>query len=218
MKAAARLKRPQGWFVAGDGFRRALGLRSAGAFRRFAWICLHADRASGELDCDREGRARSPGKSRSAVGRHLAELTARGVCEVEPAPSQHRASRVRATPAYWPCAAGAADAGPDGGTAACVASVRRLYAQPSCVQGAFTVADERLAAERHRAGIPLETVRRALLLGSARKSFALIDRPEGQPIGSLRNFQPVLEAVRWQARPSTPAGAKLDRNASSWRR
>ena len=62
------------------------------------------------------------------------------------------------------------------------------FLRPSCVQGPFTAADERLAAAWHRAGVPLETVRRALLLGCLRKSFALIDRPDGQPIGSLRYY------------------------------
>ena len=102
MKAACQLKQPQGWFAAGEGFRRALGLLSDGAFKLFVWICLHAERPSGELVFERAELARGLGKSRSALGRHLAELAARRVCEIEPAPNQHRASRLRVLPAFWP--------------------------------------------------------------------------------------------------------------------
>ena len=208
MKAACQLKQPRGWFAAGEGFRRALGLLSDGAFKLFAWICLHAERASAELAFERAALARSLGKSRSALGRHLAELAAKRVCEIEPAPNQHRASRLRVLPAFWPYAAApppsaaAGPAAPDGSCAAYVEHVRRLLARPSCVQGPFTAADERLAAAWHGAGVPLETVRRALLLGCLRKSFALIDRPDAQPIGSLRYFERPLEEVRGGSFPA----------------
>ena len=45
--------------------------------------------------------------------------------------------------------------------------------------------DERLAAAWHAAGLPLETVRRAVLLGCVRKSMTLIDHPDQPLIASL---------------------------------
>lgn len=54
----------------------------------------------------------------------------------------------------------------------------------------------------YRAGIPLETVRRALLFGCVRKSFPLIDRPEAQPISSLRYFEGPVEDVRGGSFPA----------------
>ena len=36
---------------------------------------------------------------------------------------------------------------------------------------------------RHR-GVSLETVRRAILLGSVRKSMSLLDQPDGEPVRS----------------------------------
>ena len=80
--------------------------------------------------------------------------------------------------------------------------MRQLLARPSCVQAPFTAADERLAEAWHRAGIPLETVRRTLLLGCLRKSFALIDRPDAQPVGSLRYSEGPLEEVRGGSFPT----------------
>lgn len=65
-----------------------------------------------------------------------------------------------------------------------------LYYRP-CGPG-----DERLAANWHCAGVSLETVRRAILLGSVRKSMRLIDRPGGEPVRRLRYFAGLLEEVR----------------------
>lgn len=94
MKAACHLKQPRGWFAAGEGFRRALGLLSDGAFKLFAFICLHAERPGGELSFERAEMERSPGKSRSALGRHLAELAGKGVGEIEPAVVNEHLERI----------------------------------------------------------------------------------------------------------------------------
>ena len=98
--------------------------------------------------------------------------------------------------------AAAAPAAPDGSCDAYVECVRRLLARPSCWQAPFTAADERLAEAWHRAGIPLQTVRQALLLGCLRKSFALIDGPDAQPIGTLRYCEDPLEEVRGGSFPT----------------
>lgn len=103
-------------------------------------------------------------------------------------------------PEYWPYQAqeGLAERSePEavGAAGAYVASVRRLFRQRLCVQGRFGVADERLARQWHRTGVPLEAVRRAILLGSVRKSMALLDHPESDPVRSLRYFTgPLAEA------------------------
>ena len=77
----------------------------------------------------------------------------------------------------------------------------RLFRQPACVQGRFGTADERLAADWQPAGVALETVRRAILLGSVRKSMSLLDRPGGEPVRSLRYFAGLLEEVRTESFP-----------------
>ena len=59
-----------------------------------------------------------------------------------------------------------------------------MFAEPGCVQGRFGAADRRLEADWQRASVSLETVRRAILLGSARKSIGLLDRPGGEPVRS----------------------------------
>ena len=107
-----------------------------------------------------------------------------------------------------------------GPVTAFVAEVRRMFRQPACVQGVFGPADERLAAEWHRAGVSLETVRRAILLGSARKSLSMLDRPGSEPVQSLRYFERLVEAVRnqsWSATYWEHVELTLERCERTWR-
>ena len=211
MKPKIRLKRGQrGWFAAGAGLERALGELSDAAFKVFVHVCLRAERAEGCLEFERDGLARQLGKSRSTLGRCLRELVAKRVCEWEAAPNQYRRSRLRVCPEYWPYAAEAPSAGRERATqsprveaSAYVAEVRRMFREPACVQGRFGPADERLAADWQRAGVSLATVQRAILLGSVRKSMSLLDRPDGEPVRSLRYFASLLQEVRTESFPAS---------------
>lgn len=209
MQAKLRLKRAQrGWFAAGAGFERALGELSDAAFKVFAHVCLTARRADGCLEFERAGLARQLGKSRSTLGRCLRELVAKRVCEWEAAPNQHRRSRLRVCPQYWPYEVAAPAVGQQaapqsrrGDASAYVAEVRKLFRAPTCVQGQFGPDDERLAADWQRAGVSLATVQRAILLGSVRKSMSLLDRPGGEPVRSLRYFASLVQEVRSESFP-----------------
>ena len=213
MRRSVRVKRGErGWFAAGAGMERALGELSDAAFKVFVHVCLRAERASGCLEFRRRELARAVGKSRSTLGRCLRELAGKGVCEMEAAANQHGVSRLRVRPRYWPYEvreepAGKRGPAPGGGpptageASAYVAQVRRLFRQPACVQGRFGAADERLAADWQRAGVAVEAVRRAILLGSVRKSMSLLDRPGGEPVRSLRYFAGPLEEVRTESFP-----------------
>ena len=232
MKRTVRVKRGQrGWFAAGAGVERALGELSDAAFKVFVHVCLRAERASGSLEFQRRELARAVGKSRSTLGRCLRELAGKGVCELAAAANQHGASRLRVRPAYWPYEVREEPAreqepaqrggpGTAGEASAYVTQVRRMFCQPACVQGRFGAADERLAAAWQRAGVPLETVRRAILLGSVRKSMSLLDRPGGEPVRSLRYFAGLLEEVRTESFPDSYWGHlefNLNRCERLWR-
>ena len=211
MKPTVRLKRGRrGWFAAGPGFERALGRLSDPAFKVFAYVCLRAKRADGSLEFERDELAREMGKSRSTLGRCLRELAAKGVCAWEAAPNQYRRSRLRVCPEYWPYEVQAQSAGQEAATlnpsvdaSAYVAEVRRMFRAPACVQGRFGPADERLAADWQRAGVSLATVQQAILLGSVRKSMSLLDRPDGEPVHSLRYFASLLEEVQAESLPAS---------------
>ncbi len=204
MPAGYRLKRRRGFFAAGTEFARALGVLGDGAFKLFAHVCLEADRATGRLAFERAELASQLGKSRSALGRHLRELVRAGVCELETAPNQHRHSVLAVQAEYWPYqgTGGAGPVPPGPHAAAYVEAVRQAFLGPVCVQAGFGPADERLAAGWHARGVPLATVRHAILLGSVRKSLSLIDRPATQPVPRLRYFEPLLREVQRERFPA----------------
>ena len=205
MSAGYRLKRRQGFFAAGAEFERALGVLGDGAFKLYAYVCLQAERATGRLVFERTDLARRLGKSRSALGRHLRELVRAGVCDLETAPNQHRGSVLAVRFAFWPYRSTgvAPPAGPGGNARAYVEVVRQAFLGPTCVQAGFGPADERLAAAWHSEGVPLETVRRAILLGCVRKSMALIDQPAAQPVRCLAYFAALLREVERERFPAS---------------
>ena len=72
----------------------------------------------------------------------------------------------------------------------------------------------------HRAGVSLETVRRAILLGSGRKSMTLIDRPDSEPVRALRYFESLLDEVLDDSLPASywrHLELNLDRCEQYWR-
>ena len=149
-------------------------------------------RADGCLEFERDALARELGKSRSSLGRCLRELAAKGICEVEGAPNQHRRSRLRIRAEYWPYEVAGEPAGrPAEDVGAYVAEVRRagVYGGP-------------LRASRRKLGGRLATSGRvagdgatAILPGSVRKSMSLLDRPGEEPIRSLRYCAGLVEEV-----------------------
>lgn len=62
-----QIKEPAGWFVAGEGFRRALNMLSDGAFRLFAYLSLQADRRTGCLVATHKDLAAALGKPYSCI-------------------------------------------------------------------------------------------------------------------------------------------------------
>ena len=98
-----RLKaRREDCFAAGEEFRRALQTLGAGAFRLYAWVCLHAERASGRMSFERAALARRLGTSRSTLRRQLRELVRAGVCRLERSPNQHCGSVLHVEREFWP--------------------------------------------------------------------------------------------------------------------
>ena len=158
---------------------------------------------SGIAQVGDEGLIGRLGNSRSALGRDLCELVCADVCALETAPNQHRNSVLAVRAWYWPYrgteVAASAQLDPD--SSACVEAVRRAFLGPICVQVAFGPVDERLAVGWHARGVPLATVRHAILLGCVRKSMELIDRPATQPVRRLHYFEPLPWEVQRESLP-----------------
>jgi hypothetical protein len=213
------LKHPQGWFAAGAEMRLALTVLSDGAFKLYAYVCLHADRRTGQFSFLQADLARALHKSERSIATYLEELRRQQVCRVEPSPNQHQRGRIDVCDSFWPYhklassndspsqepveLQGDSQRLADSQEGPYVDQVRRLFLKPACVRAAFAATDERLARDWRRRGISLEQVERAIQLGCARKLVAWAnqraDSPDTRqhyaPITSLHYFSNVLEEV-----------------------
>jgi hypothetical protein len=73
---------------------------------------------------------------------------------------------------------------------------KRVFLERCCVRSAFAAADQRLACELHRTRVPFADVERAILLGSLRKTAALLNNGGGTPITSMHYFASLFDEVR----------------------
>ena len=73
--------------------------------------------------------------------------------------------------------------------------IRQLLTGHRCMAIAFTTADRKLALEFYQKGVPLENVRRAILLGCTRKCTTLLSTHVADPITSLQYFRAIVEEV-----------------------
>jgi hypothetical protein len=189
------LKHSHGWFAAGAEMSQALTVLSDGAFKLYAYVCLHADRRTGQFHFLQADLARALHKSERSVATYLEELRRQQVCRIESAPNQHQRGRLEVCDSFWPYHKLSPSDGSDSQRRAYVDHVRHLFLKPTCVRAAFTAADENLVQDWHRRGVSLEQVERAILLGCARKYVAWANQQAGSPITSMHYFTAVLEEV-----------------------
>ncbi len=182
-----QLKQPTGWFAAGREVAEALILLPDSAFRLYIYICLNADRHTGRLAIDPASLARVLRREPAAIQDHLGELDRHGVCS-------QSGGVLEICDRFWPYHR-QPPANPDNGQAEYVRSVRLAFLEPACVCSAFTPADEKLAADLYLRGVPLENLKRAIWLGSARKYMAMLNGQPPAPIASLGYFTALLEEV-----------------------
>lgn len=182
------LKFPSGWFAAGREVRLAATLLSDSAFKLFVWTCLHAERNSGRLRLVVADLARSLQKTEREIDLCIQELVRVGVCRL------HASGSFQVQERFWPYQRNLSQADTDDAEAY-VAAIRRLFLRHGCVSSSFSPADERLAADWRRRGIPLERAERAIDLGVARKYAALLNNGKGSPITTLSYFENLIVEV-----------------------
>jgi len=172
------LKETKGWFAAGSGFRKALGLLSDGGFRLFAYLCLEADRRTGRFQATHRELAAALGKSKRAIGTYLAELEAEAICSIQPATNQFSTTTFMISDSYWPYRR--PDSRPDSSEQkAYVESVRECFLALGCGSGKFSAADAEIAGEMQQRGIPLAL----------------------EPIHSLRYFEQLIAQIQKEPLP-----------------
>ena len=189
MSTAPRLvlKHQTGWFAAGREVAEALALLPDPVFRLYMYLCLNADRHTGEFVVDPADLARTLRRERLTIAGYLDELVSHGVCH-------RRASVVEICDRFWPYQK-RQTARLDDRQVAYVRSVRESFLEPVCVSSTFTSADEKRAVDLYRRGVPLEALRRAIWLGCARKYIAMLNGQPPAPIASLGYFIALLDEV-----------------------
>jgi hypothetical protein len=193
------LKEPSGWFAAGQGFQKAMTILSDGAFKLFVWLCLQADRPTGQLETTHRQLSIILGKSRRAIGVYVQEITQHGLCLITAGSNQHAVSCFVIADDYWPYQRDRpAPQGEDRnsvGERMYLATLRESYLALGFGGGRFSPADNRKAQQWWRSGVPLQRILDALLLGACRKWLTTSTDTSTAPIGSLHYFEPLLEEV-----------------------
>ena len=131
-------------------------------------------------------------KARARSTHYLKELRRLGVCQLQTAANQHQTGCLEVCERFWPYHK-QLPATPVSDQAHYVEQIRQLFLSRSCVQGTFSAADEKLAADWYRRHVPLEQMEQAYLLGCARKYV-----PRSRTI-----------SARSKTLPSTSAGRRI---------
>ena len=197
MSQAPQLKVNGGWFAAGAPLLQAMESVSDGAFKLFVYLCLKADRSTGELTLSPTQLARALHKSRRSLSTYLGELQSRGLCLITLARNQHEPTRIQISDPFWPYQRSHARE-PEAAEAPYVDQIARLLLEAPGVQCSFSQADRQLAARFYRQDLSLQQIEQALLLGCARKHVAWLNDHTGGPITSLSYFEPLIQEVRQQ--------------------
>jgi len=200
------LKHPSGFFAAGCEMKDALTLLSDGAFKVYVYVCLQADRHTAQFRFRMAELAQATGHSTRSLTTYLDELHRTEAAIVYRAANQHELGRIEIGDRFWPYVKPVAAAKEDPEQALYVARIRGFFLEPACVSAVFSAADEKLAAEWYRAGVPLDQVQRAILMGCTRKYVALFNHPGGSPITCLQYFAGIVQEV-----------ATLDMSLDYWR-
>jgi hypothetical protein len=215
-----RIKEPVGWFVAGEGFRCALGLLSDGAFKLFAHLSLQADRRSGCVTATHKELAAALGKSKRAVGTYVAELEAKKVCKVLSGKNQFMATAYEISDLYWPYHRESLF--PESTEIhAYVESVGKCYEGLGCTTGKLNAAGSEIARQFYGRSISFSVVQDAMILGACRKYESWLNGGPSEPIRSMAYFEPLVAEVRANPLPDGYTAylhGKLRRLAESWKK
>jgi hypothetical protein len=187
------LKQPTGWFAAGREFAQAIPLLSDGAFKLYVYACLRAGRHTGCLRATVEELARAVQATPSVIAMNMDELEQRAVCCVRRDQSSQLMLEIRDR--FWPYQRQPTPERALEPETEFVQKVRGLFLAPACVQASFSAADEKLALDMYRRGVSMEQIKRATLLGCARKYVAMLNAGTRTPITSLQYFADIVEKV-----------------------
>ena len=123
------------------------------------------------------------------------EMEKAGICRFQFSHNPRGSGFVEIDAEYWPYLKPGQDPRAEE-CAAFVAEIRKMLQTRACVKSLASTADEILARQWFEAGISLERIEQAILMGCIRKYVSWRNNQTRTLIGSLQYFAPVLEEVR----------------------
>ena len=167
-----RLKRPTGWFAAGQEVAAALPLLSDAAFKLYVFLCLNVNRHSARKVWEPMELANLLQRDRPSMTDALEELCRREVCIRHPDAEGRIAIEI--CDRFWPYEKPPVEeSGIDQNRY--VQQVRQMLTGTACMRVNFSAADERLAGILYQRSVTLVQLQRAIWLGCARKYIALLN-------------------------------------------
>lgn len=195
-----RLKNTRNWFAAGIEVQQALEILSDGAFKVFVHICLNAERKTGILHTTQVDLAKNLKKANGTIRKYLIEMEKAGVSQNHFNNNPVTRGSVQITAAYWPYEREADQPSDDNGSERYMFEIKALLAARACVRSSLSIADETLAKQWFHAGVPLDKIGRAILLGCSRKYVSWRNNQAVHgPITTLRYFEPLLDEIEKQS-------------------
>jgi hypothetical protein len=189
-----RIKQP-GWLAAGREVLKALRILTDAGFRQYFYLCSNASRNTGRISISYVELAEILQRSRRSIVSHFDELREKHVCIITPGANQHCRTEVEICDEFWPYAKEGGDVVPSEWSAFC-AGIRSLLSKRACIQCAFTLADERFAAELFSHRVSLHEVEQAVALACCRKYAGLLNGTDNERIRRFSYFRETLEEVR----------------------
>ena len=201
-KNGSKVKVSSGWFVADASFQRALIILSDGAFKLFAYVSLGADRGTGRYEATQKNLAQVLGRSRRIIGKYLAELEQKGICNISSGRNQYARNIFEIRDDYWPYHRPQfieqADRKEED---AYVAAARDSFLETGCTRGKFGAGDAKTARILRARGVSLEQLQDALILGACRKFVSWLNGGPPEPVASLAYFEPLIPEIQTQPFP-----------------
>jgi hypothetical protein len=178
-----------------------------------------ANRHTGRLNATVDELARAMTRAPTAIAMNLDELEALAVCRVIRNGGSQLVLEIRDR--FWPYQKQQTPGCAPEPEAEFVQKVRGLFLAPACVWASFSAADEKLALDMYRRGVSMERIKRAILLGCARKYVAMLNAGTRTPITSLQYFADIVEEVNDSAIPESywePLRSKMARMEQQWQK
>ena len=193
-----KIKRGEGWFAADRSWQSALQKLSDGALKLFVHVSLGAERSTGRFVFCQGDLAKALNKSRRSIGKYLRELEEKQLCQISLSANQHDTGTLQIRDDYWPYERSSETDALDSTRSAqrwYVQALEQMLLSRPCVSCRYLAADRQLAAQWFQQEVPLDDSEQAIRLGCGRKYVAWLNGGQGQPIGSLHYFSPILEEV-----------------------